>query len=153
MSALPFSISLPIYWEDTDSGGVVYHANYLRFLERARTEWLRALGVGQQALKSEHDRVFAIRGMQIDFRLPARLDDVLRVQVDSVAVGRASLSFAQSILRRVAEGDTLLLTATVKAACLSASRFKPAAIPEHVRRLLPADADQQNNQQHRAGTE
>jgi acyl-CoA thioester hydrolase len=150
MSALPFSISLPVYWEDTDAGGVVYHANYLRFLERARTEWLRSLGVGQQALKSEQDRVFAIRGMQIDFRLPARLDDVLRVQVDSVL---ASLIFAQSIQRQNADGSALLLSATVKAACLSANRFKPAAIPDHVRRLLPVDTQVHHTQSHQAGTE
>jgi acyl-CoA thioester hydrolase len=141
VSTLPFSISLAIYWEDTDAGGVVYHANYLRFLERARTEWLRALGVAQQALKSEHDCVFAIRGLQIDFRLPARLDDVLRVQVDSVQVGRASLAFTQSILREGDQGGTPLISATVKAACLSASRFKPCAIPDHIRGLLPADPD------------
>ncbi|MCK7592645.1 tol-pal system-associated acyl-CoA thioesterase [Pseudomarimonas salicorniae] len=153
MSELPFSITLPIYWEDTDAGGVVYHANYLRFLERARSEWLRALGVGQQALKSEQDRVFAIRGMQIDFRLPARLDDLLRVQVDRVVVGRASLSFQQSILRQAPEGGALLLTATVRAACLSASRFRPSPIPEHIRRLLPAGTDNQINQPDRAGTE
>lgn len=153
MSALPFSIALPIYWEDTDAGGVVYHARYLCFLERARTEWLRSLGVVQQALKHEHDRVFAIRGMQIDFRLPARLDDVLQVRVDAVQAGRASLRFEQSILRRDGQGDSLLIGATVKAACLSASRFKPCAIPEHIRRLLPAEHDKQDNPPNRVGAE
>lgn len=136
MITLPFSLSLPVYWEDTDAGGVVYHASYLRFLERARSEWLRALGVSQQALKSEHDRVFAVRAMQVDFRLPARLDDRLRVQVDSVQTGRASLLFAQSILREQAGGDALLLTATVKAACLSAGEFRPQAIPVWLRERL-----------------
>jgi acyl-CoA thioester hydrolase len=97
--------------------------------------------------------VFAIRAMQIEFRLPARLDDMLRVQVDSVTAGRASMSFAQSILRQTADGGELLLTAQVKAACLSASRFRPAAIPEHVRRLLPVERNDQNNQPHRAATE
>ena len=135
---LPFSLTLPVYWEDTDGGGVVYHANYLRFLERARTDWLRALGVNQGTLQREHDRVFAIRAMTVDFRAPARLDDVLRVQVDGVEVGRASLDFVQSV-HRLGEGAeaTLLLTATVKAACLVASSFRPLAIPEFLRgRLL-----------------
>lgn len=138
MSTLPFSMGLPIYWEDTDAGGVVYHANYLRFLERARSEWLRGLGFSQQALKVEQDLLFAIRDMQIDFRLPARLDDVIRVQVNTVCVGRASLLFGQTILREGPDGPALLLNARVKAACLSASRFKPRAIPEHLRQLLPA---------------
>ena len=136
---LPFSLSLPVYWEDTDGGGVVYHANYLRFLERARTDWLRSLGVNQGTLQRDHDRVFAIRAMSLDFRAPARLDDVLRVQVDAVEVGRASLDFVQSIHRLDADGAaTLLLHATVRAACLVASGFRPVAIPPFLRERLIA---------------
>ena len=70
-----FSWPTRVYWEDTDAGGVVYHAQYLAFLERARTEWMRARGHGQDRLRTEHDLVFAVRAMRIDFRLPARLDD------------------------------------------------------------------------------
>src|SRR5690606_10712998 len=79
-SRLPlFSHQIRVYWEDTDAGGVVYHAQYLAFLERARSEWLRSLGRGQDALRREHDLVFAVRAMQVDFRAPARLDDALQV--------------------------------------------------------------------------
>lgn len=153
MSSLPFSISLPVYWEDTDAGGVVYHANYLRFLERVRSDYLRAMGVSQQALQSEQDRMFTIHSLQVDYRAPARLEDQLEVRLDSLQVGRASLLFGQSIWRRDAAGPTLLLTATVKAACLTASRFRPCAIPEHIRRLLPVESDNQNSPPQRTGTE
>src|SRR5690606_20285001 len=80
-SRLPFSWPTRVYWEDTDAGGVVYHAQYLAFLERARTEWLRALGYGQEPLRVDHGLVFAVRAMRIDFRAPARLDDALDVSV------------------------------------------------------------------------
>ncbi|GIX35424.1 MAG: tol-pal system-associated acyl-CoA thioesterase [Lysobacteraceae bacterium] len=139
MNAFPFSLALSVYWEDTDAGGVVYHASYLRFLERARTEWFRSLGVFQSTLGAAHDLVFAIRSMSIEFRLPARLDDRLEVRVDAVRMGRASLHFRQSVWRQEAGRSELLLTAAVRAACLSASRFKPRVIPEHLRRLLPAE--------------
>ncbi|HET6435744.1 MAG TPA: YbgC/FadM family acyl-CoA thioesterase, partial [Xanthomonadaceae bacterium] len=75
----PFIHPVRVYWEDTDAGGVVYHAQYVAFLERARSEWLRALGKGQDALRAEHDLVFAVRAMRVDFRAPARLDDALSV--------------------------------------------------------------------------
>ena len=77
-----FSLPTRVYWEDTDAGGVVYHAQYLAFLERARTEWLRAQGLGQEALRAEHDLVFVVRDMQIDFRKPAKLDDLLDVRAE-----------------------------------------------------------------------
>ena len=82
-AALSRAFSLPtrVYWEDTDAGGVVYHAQYLAFLERARTEWMRAQGHGQETLRLEHDLVFAVRAMRIDFRKPARLDDALLATV------------------------------------------------------------------------
>ena len=121
-----FSWPTRVYWEDTDAGGVVYHAQYLAFLERARTEWMRVRGHGQERLRQEHDLVFAVRGMQIDFRLPARLDDVLDVRVSLRECRRASLVLAQSIHR----GGELLLEAQVRIAALSASRFKPVPIPQ-----------------------
>ena len=142
-TGLPFIHRVRIYWEDTDAGGVVYHARYLAFLERARTEWLRQLGVHQAALRDEADQVFAIRAMEIDFLAPARLDDELEVSVDAVEVGRASLVFRQSIRR---DGATLV-TAEVKAANLSASRFRPLAITTELRgRLL--SAIKQDQEQH-----
>ena len=120
-----FSWPTRVYWEDTDAGGVVYHAQYLAFLERARTEWLRAHGKGQQMLRVDHDLVFAVRAMRIEFRQPARLDDALLVSVALRACRRASLVLVQSIRR----DDTLLLEAEVRVAALNASDFRPRAIP------------------------
>ena len=121
-----FSWPTRVYWEDTDAGGVVYHAQYLAFLERARTEWLRARGKGQELLRAEHDLVFAVRAMRIDFRNPARLDDALRVTVALRECRRASLVLVQSVRR----GDALLLDAEVRVAALSAATFRPKAIPQ-----------------------
>ena len=121
-----FSWPTRVYWEDTDAGGVVYHAQYLAFLERARTEWLRARGKGQELLRADHDLVFAVRAMRIDFRNPARLDDALRVTVALRECRRASLVIAQSVRR----GDALLLDAEVRVAALSAATFRPKAIPQ-----------------------
>ena len=122
---LLFSWLTRVYWEDTDAGGVVYHAQYLAFLERARTEWLRARGKGQQLLRVEHDLVFAVRSMRIDFRQPARLDDVLDVSVALRQCRRASLVIAQAIYR----DGVLLLDAEVRVAALNASDFRPRALP------------------------
>ena len=121
-----FSWPTRVYWEDTDAGGVVYHAQYLAFLERARTEWLRARGQGQELLRAEHDLVFAVRAMRIDFRKPARLDDALQVTVSLRRCRHASVVFAQSIMR----GGDCLLEAEVRCAALDAGSFRPRAIPE-----------------------
>ena len=91
----PFIHPVRVYWEDTDAGGVVYHAQYMAFLERARTDWMRVRGHGQERLRQEHDLVFAVRAMTIDFRLPARLDDVLDVRVALRECRRASQVLAQ----------------------------------------------------------
>ena len=121
-----FSWPTRVYWEDTDAGGVVYHAQYLAFLERARTEWLRARGKGQELLRNEHELVFAVRAMRIDFRGPARLDDALDVSVSLQQCRRASLVLAQAVHR----GGELLVDAQVRVAALNASDFRPRAIPE-----------------------
>ena len=126
MIAVPFSFPIRVYWEDTDAGGVVYHGSYVRFLERARTEWLRAQGIGQQALRAGEDVVLAIRDMTLDFRYPARLDDELQVSVAMTQRRTASLRVAQEISR----GDRVLVTATVRVACLAASTFRPRPLPE-----------------------
>jgi len=120
-----FSWATRVYWEDTDAGGVVYHAQYLAFLERARSEWMRALGHGQEVLRDGHGLVFAVRAMRIDFRAPARLDDMLDVTVELRECRRASLVLAQSIRR----GGDLLLDAGVRVAALDAPTFRPRAIP------------------------
>ena len=120
-----FSWPTRVYWEDTDAGGVVYHAQYLAFMERARTEWMRAHGYGQELLRREYDLVFAVRAMQIDFLKPARLDDALAVDVELTQCRRASAVFAQAVRR----GDEVLLTAQVRVAALDAGGFRPRGIP------------------------
>ena len=130
----PFIHPVRVYWEDTDAGGVVYHARYLAFLERARSEWMRALGRGQDAMRRGHGLVFAVRAMQVDFRLPARLDDALAVSVALRECRRASLVIAQEIRR---DGE-LLLDATVRIASLDAAGFKPRAIPVELHDQLKA---------------
>ncbi|HLS83432.1 MAG TPA: tol-pal system-associated acyl-CoA thioesterase [Arenimonas sp.] len=120
-----FSFPIRVYWEDTDAGGVVYHASYVRFLERARTEWLRAMGHGQQALREREDLVLVIRDMTIEFHKPARLDDELLVSVQLEQRRQASLVIAQSITR----DDVPLVTARVRAASVHASSFRPRPLP------------------------
>lgn len=121
-----FSWPTRVYWEDTDAGGVVYHAQYVAFLERARTEWLRDRGHSQEQLRGAHDLVFAVRSMRLDFLKPARLDDLLRVELWLQHCKRASVVFGQRILR----GDERLLEAEVKVAALAASTFRPKPLPE-----------------------
>ncbi|GLQ93174.1 tol-pal system-associated acyl-CoA thioesterase [Dyella acidisoli] len=118
-----------VYWEDTDAGGVVYHASYLRFMERARTEWLRALGVDQMAFKQETGLAFMVHRMEIDFLKPALLDDELLVTVEVKERRSASILFAQTIVR--ADG-TVLIQAQVRAACVDLKRMQPARIPEDI---------------------
>lgn len=120
-----FSHSVRIYWEDTDAGGVVYHAQYLAFLERARSEWMRAQGYGQERLRCEHGLLFAVRAMQIDFLKPARLDDALEVTAVLQECRRASVIFRQEIRR----GEDRLLTATVRVAALGTD-FRPTPIQQ-----------------------
>jgi acyl-CoA thioester hydrolase len=120
-----FSNLTRVYWEDTDAGGVVYHASYVRFFERARTEWLRHRGIGQAALREQDDCVLVVRAMEVDFLRPARLDDLLEVSVRVARLKGASLVIAQSITR----GDEVLATATVRVACIGATDFRPRPLP------------------------
>jgi acyl-CoA thioester hydrolase len=120
-----FQWPVRVYWEDTDGGGVVYHARYLHFFERARTEWLRYLGFDQSVLKAEHNIVFAISQMDIKFLRAAHLDDELQVSVRLVKRGRASMQMEQEIRR----GDEPIARAVVYAGCLKADVFKPTRIP------------------------
>ena len=117
-----------VYWEDTDGGGIVYYANYLRFLERARTEWLRARGFSQAELARDPGILFTVVGVQVNYRRPARLDDELVITCEPHAEGRASLRFAQRILR----GAELLADADVRVACLAAATLRPTRLPESV---------------------
>ena len=121
-----FSFPIRVYWEDTDAGGVVYHASYLRFLERARTEWLRAQGIEQQAVKDSDDLVMVVREMRIDFLKPARLDDLLAATSVLAERRRASFLVSQELFR----GPDCLVRAEVRVACVTASQFRPRALPE-----------------------
>jgi acyl-CoA thioester hydrolase len=128
VAAIDFSLPVRVYWEDTDAGGVVYHASYLRFLERARTEYFRALGIEQEALRRDNSLVFVVRDVTMRFLKPARLDDMLTVTVRLHERRPASLAFQQSILRS-ADG-AILVDARVRAACVSADGFRPRPIPD-----------------------
>lgn len=123
-----------VYWEDTDGGGIVYYANYLRFLERARTEWLRALGFSQQALAREPGVLFAVASLSIDYRRPARLDDELIITCEPSAEGAVCLRFAQRILR--APDGEALANAEVRVACVDARTLRPTKVPEALGAVL-----------------
>ena len=130
-----FSFPVRVYYEDTDTAGVVYYAGYLRFLERGRTEWLRALGVEQFRLAQEAGIVFAVRSLNIEYLKPARLDDVLAVLTELTLAGRAQVTLKQRIER---DGETLV-EATVRIACLNTKTMKPAALPAEIRRKMGAE--------------
>jgi acyl-CoA thioester hydrolase len=118
-----------VYYEDTDAGGVVYHANYLKFMERARSEWLRAIGYEQDALIREQGLVFAVRSITLSYRKPARFNDLLHVTVSIARLGKASLVFSQAIAHAKSDGEKeLLTTGSVKLASLDADTFKPKPI-------------------------
>jgi len=123
-----FSFPIRVYYEDTDTGGVVYHSNYLNFMERARTEWLRALGFEQDELLREYGVLFAVSAVNIAFQKPARFNELLAVTVALDRRGAASLTLKQEVRR----GDEVLATAEVRIACIDAQRFVPVAIPARV---------------------
>jgi len=125
MSPRRFIHTLRVYYEDTDAGGVVYYANYLKYLERARTEALRELGFDQPRLLTQEGLAFVVRAITADYRKPARLDDALEVRSTVSKIGRASLEFSQVVTR----GDTPLLEASVLIACVHLSLQKPAPLP------------------------
>ena len=123
-----FQWSARVYWEDTDAGGVVYYANYLRFLERARSEWLRARGHAQTALAVDPGVLFAVVEVHIRYRRPARLDDLLVISCQPQPDGASTLLFEQQIHRDSAAGE-LLATASVRVACVDSSGFQPRRLP------------------------
>lgn len=122
-----FSWPVRVYYEDTDAGGVVYYANYLRFMERARSEWLRSLGHEQDRLIQEEKIIFAVRQVTIDYHKPARFNDMLNVNTTIQKKRGASLYFLQTIRNQKGE---LLCQAMVKIACLNAETMKPRPLPD-----------------------
>lgn len=126
-TAAPFLWPIRVYWEDTDAGGVVFHGSYVRYFERARSEYLRSLGMEQSALLRERGILFAIVGMDLRFDAPAHLDDMLEATCELTARRAASLGFRQEI-RRISD-NARIARAEVRAACLDATRFRPCALP------------------------
>ncbi|HWA14393.1 MAG TPA: tol-pal system-associated acyl-CoA thioesterase [Burkholderiales bacterium] len=132
---IAFAIAVRVYFQDTDAGGVVFHSTYLDFLERARTEWLRARGFGQAELARRFQLVFMVRQMQLAYVKPALLDDLVTVTAEVQKMGRAQLTFLQEVRR----GEETLLRASVNLACVAAGGFRPQAIPEALRASLEGD--------------
>lgn len=120
-----FKWPVRVYYEDTDSGGVVYYANYLRFLERARTEWLRAKGFHQTALAQDYGVVFVVTALSIEYRRPARFDDMLAVTVEPAVLGASRIVLLQRVLRE----DDEIVAASVRLGCINTVTFKPVRIP------------------------
>ena len=121
-----FEIACRIYWEDTDAGGVVYYANYLKFMERCRTDWLRALGIDQLRLRSERQLQFAVVSIAVDFLRPALLNDEVLVTAELERLRGATIAFKQTILR----GAVQLIDASTRVACLDSGSLKPRPIPQ-----------------------
>jgi acyl-CoA thioester hydrolase len=126
-----FQWQVRVYYEDTDTAGVVYYANYLRFMERARTEWLRSLGFEQDRLIAEHGLLFAVRSANIEFLRPAHFNDLLSVSAEVTGRGRASLTFSQ-VIERQADAGGAVCTGEVKIASLDAVSLRPKPIPEFI---------------------
>jgi acyl-CoA thioester hydrolase len=129
---MEFDWPVQVYYEDTDAGGVVYHSQYLNFMERARTEFLRSLGLMQTKLKQDLGILFVVRDIQIRFKRPAKFDDVLNVNTRLINAGRSLLQFEQNIYRDAEH----LIAAKVDVVCIGADSFKPVSIPESMARLL-----------------
>jgi len=141
MNNREFILPVRVYYEDTDAGGVVYHSNYLNFMERARTEYLRELGYDQDVLANELDVLFVVSSIQIDYKRPARFNDELEVRTSVENMGRASVEFSQVISRKSDNPQQMevLTEAAVKVACVGATTFKPGAMPQSIKGALSGD--------------
>jgi acyl-CoA thioester hydrolase len=133
MNPPDFSLRLRVYWEDTDAGGVVFFANYLKFFERARTEWLRARGFGQERLRTDTGAMFVVADTSVKYFSPARLDDELDVTVRITEAGRATLAIEQQAWR----DDALLAQGSIRIGCVDAGTFKPRRIPTELLQAIP----------------
>lgn len=127
-----FRLDVRIYWEDTDAGGIVYHSNYLRYMERARTEMLRSLGFSQQQMKESGEALIVVSKLEITYRRPAKLDDLLTVQTRIASLKHASVIFEQTITR----GNEVIAQGRVRCASVSASTGMPTEINPHIRQAL-----------------
>ena len=141
-----FRWPLRVYYEDTDTGGVVYYANYLKFFERARTEWLRSVGIGQQLMTSQENVMFVVKRTSIDYHAPAKLDDQLEISVRIEKLGRASVNFMQEAWRTDDRSRELLCSGRIRVGCVHAQALRPSPIPaavlEKIKALHAANADE-----------
>lgn len=133
-----FRWPLRVYYEDTDAGGIVFYANYLKFFERARTEWLRAAGVAQHILAEQEARIFVVKSTAIDYHAPAKLDDQLEITVEIRKLGRASVEFVQEAWCQAPEGSMprLLCSGSIRVGCVDAGSLRPAPIPAAVHQRI-----------------
>jgi acyl-CoA thioester hydrolase len=141
-----FEFQIRVYYEDTDTGGIVFYANYLKFFERARTEWLRhggngAPGVSQQHIADELGLMFVVRSTAVDYRRPARLDDTIRIVSKVERLGRVGIDFHQEgyLARSDGEREQLVSVGRIKVACVTRDDMKPAQIPEELRAIFVAE--------------
>ena len=132
-----FSLPIRVYYEDTDSGGVVYYANYLKFMERARTEYLRHLGFEQDQLIEKENTIFAVSSVNANYHKPARFNDLLEVTATIVELKKASMVFEQKVIRK--QDQQLLCSGTVRIASINSDTFRPAAIPQKIREAASVD--------------
>ncbi|AHB06680.1 MULTISPECIES: tol-pal system-associated acyl-CoA thioesterase [Pandoraea] len=131
--------SIRVYYEDTDAGGVVFYANYLKFFERARTEWLRSLGIEQLELARNTGMMFIVRATALDYLSPARLDDLVVIKSRIERLGGASVDFLQEAWRDTPDGSSeLLARGSIKIGCVRADTLRPGKIPAHVRAAMQA---------------
>lgn len=126
--AMAYRLPVRVYWEDTDAAGIVFYANYLKFFERARTEWLRSLGFDQERLRSQTGIAFVVTDTAVRYRLPARLDDMLEVTVRVARLGQARLGVAQQVWR----GSDLLAEGTIRVGCVELGTFRPRRVPDDI---------------------
>ena len=127
-----FSWPVRVYYEDTDAGGIVFYANYLKFFERARTEWLRSTGIGQEQMTRDYQCMFVVKATAVEYHAPARLDDELKLTVVIEKLGRASVQFVQEAWC----GDRLLVSGKIKVGCVDAINVRPTAIPDQIMHLI-----------------
>ncbi|MBV8502858.1 MAG: tol-pal system-associated acyl-CoA thioesterase [Paucibacter sp.] len=133
MPVKPFEHRVRVYWEDTDAGGIVFYANYLKFFERARTEWLRSIGFGQQAMREDTGLIFVVASTSVRYLQSARLDDELRVTVEPRETGRASMNIFQQAFR----GETLLTEGEIRIGCVESQTLKSSRIPQAILSAIP----------------
>ena len=146
-----FYWTLRVYYEDTDANDIIFYANYLKFFERARTEWLRAAGVSQQNFTETHGRMFVVKCTAVDYHAPAKLDDELKVSVVVEKLGRASVQFFQEAWRVGPDGAlTLLSSGRIKVGCVNTSSMRPDLIPADVMTAIDGIRNSKSNEYHQS---